>query len=305
MWNPHGSKQFKEIRTQSSWASEEERGGTGSVHYLIVFWVIPLPSFSPRFHLGHALLQDGDRDGVWSSNQPALSRRRRGHRISQATKLLAACAKGHPRACFQVQILRSSSQSKTNGSRKRYTVATRKGGNCTGLAVIPSTSGGWDVQRGPIPVSQGVFWLSERHTVSKSKFSVAATFCCIILCAVLHCASIFVGLSWTQGRAAVNPLHKVGSTSRGCAGSWIRSSSVPSRDVNPKAHFAVHLLVAGLEQPGPHAHQWPEAQLAQTAHSRSCQIQSLSPCSLANFGNDCVVRKGRVFWTCFDSTVSP
>lgn len=34
------------------------------------------------FHLGHALLQDGDRDG--------------------ATKLLAACAKGHPRACFQV-----------------------------------------------------------------------------------------------------------------------------------------------------------------------------------------------------------
>ena len=126
-----------------------------------------------------------------------------------------------------------------------------------------------------------------------------------ILCAVLHCASIFVGLSWTQGRAAVNPLHKVGSTSRGCAGSWIRSSSVPSRDVNPKAHFAVHLLVAGLEQPGPHAHQWPEAQLAQTAHSRSCQIQSLSPCSLANFGNDCVVRKGRVFWTCFDSTVSP
>lgn len=34
------------------------------------------------FHLGSALLQEGDRDG--------------------ATKLLAACAKGHPRACFQV-----------------------------------------------------------------------------------------------------------------------------------------------------------------------------------------------------------
>jgi len=34
------------------------------------------------FHLGQALLQEGDRDG--------------------ATKLLAACAKGHPRACFQV-----------------------------------------------------------------------------------------------------------------------------------------------------------------------------------------------------------
>eukprot|EP00747_Dinoflagellata_sp_TGD_P113547 gnl/TRDRNA2_/TRDRNA2_171736_c0_seq2.p1 gnl/TRDRNA2_/TRDRNA2_171736_c0~~gnl/TRDRNA2_/TRDRNA2_171736_c0_seq2.p1 ORF type:complete len:757 (+),score=140.71 gnl/TRDRNA2_/TRDRNA2_171736_c0_seq2:66-2336(+) len=34
------------------------------------------------FHLGQNLLQDGDRDG--------------------ATKLLAACAKGHPRACFQV-----------------------------------------------------------------------------------------------------------------------------------------------------------------------------------------------------------
>lgn len=33
------------------------------------------------FHLGQALLQEGDRDG--------------------ATKLLAACAKGHPRACFQ------------------------------------------------------------------------------------------------------------------------------------------------------------------------------------------------------------
>ncbi|CAK8993332.1 unnamed protein product [Durusdinium trenchii] len=37
------------------------------------------------FHLGQALLQDGDRDGV--------------------TKLLAACAKGHPRACFQVAEL--------------------------------------------------------------------------------------------------------------------------------------------------------------------------------------------------------
>lgn len=34
------------------------------------------------FHLGQTLLQEGDRDG--------------------ATKLLAACAKGHPRACFQV-----------------------------------------------------------------------------------------------------------------------------------------------------------------------------------------------------------
>lgn len=34
------------------------------------------------FHLGQVLLQEGDRDG--------------------ATKLLAACAKGHPRACFQV-----------------------------------------------------------------------------------------------------------------------------------------------------------------------------------------------------------
>lgn len=33
------------------------------------------------FHLGQALLQDGDRDGI--------------------TKLFSACAKGHPRACFQ------------------------------------------------------------------------------------------------------------------------------------------------------------------------------------------------------------
>eukprot|EP00435_Cladocopium_sp_Y103_P072450 s35_g40.t1 len=39
-------------------------------------------AFALLFHLGHVLLQDGDRDG--------------------ATKLLAACTKGHPRACFQV-----------------------------------------------------------------------------------------------------------------------------------------------------------------------------------------------------------
>ena len=52
--------------------------------------------------------------------------------------------------------------------------------------------------------------------------------------------------------------------------------------------------LAGLEQPGPHAHQRPEAQLAQTAHS-PCQIQSLFPCSLTIMMHDGVVRKGHVF----------
>ncbi|CAJ1420326.1 unnamed protein product [Effrenium voratum] len=42
------------------------------------------------FHLGQALLQDGDRDG--------------------ATKLMAACAKGHPRACFQVAEMHREGQ---------------------------------------------------------------------------------------------------------------------------------------------------------------------------------------------------
>mmetsp|Transcript_4045 Transcript_4045/g.9496 ORF Transcript_4045/g.9496 Transcript_4045/m.9496 type:complete len:735 (-) Transcript_4045:83-2287(-) len=56
------------------------------------------------FHLGQLLLQEGDRDG--------------------ATKLLAACAKGHPRACFQVAEMYREGQyqfSKDEAQSLRYT----------------------------------------------------------------------------------------------------------------------------------------------------------------------------------------
>jgi len=56
------------------------------------------------FHLGQTILQEGDRDG--------------------ATKLLAACAKGHPRACFQVAEMYREGQyqfAKDQSKSIRYT----------------------------------------------------------------------------------------------------------------------------------------------------------------------------------------
>ena len=65
-----------------------------------------------RFLLGQALLQEGDRDGagalalapgrVWSFW--ILS-------CAKATKMLAACMKGHPRACFQDRSFQKSADS--------------------------------------------------------------------------------------------------------------------------------------------------------------------------------------------------